>query len=107
VASYLISRMRKLGITRERLVAEDSLGRWLQTAACGLGPMRFVEQWEYHEIAAARAIPIGTVQWQVFNAKKEAGALFDNSPADQAQGCLRTTGAEGAKGYILAPTRKR
>jgi RNA polymerase sigma-70 factor (ECF subfamily) len=33
--------------------------------------LRFVEQWEYHEIAAARAIPIGTVQWQVFNAKKK------------------------------------
>jgi len=33
--------------------------------------LRFVEQWEYHEIAAAQAIPIGTVQWQVFNAKKK------------------------------------
>ena len=33
--------------------------------------LRFVEQWEYHEIASARAIPIGTVQWRVFNAKKK------------------------------------
>jgi RNA polymerase sigma-70 factor (ECF subfamily) len=33
--------------------------------------LRFVEQWEYHEIAAARAIPIGTVQWRIFNAKKK------------------------------------
>jgi RNA polymerase sigma-70 factor (ECF subfamily) len=33
--------------------------------------LRFVEQWEYHEIAAAKAIPIGTVQWRVFNAKKK------------------------------------
>jgi|SRR5271165_793388 len=33
--------------------------------------LRFVEQWEYHEIAAARDIPIGTVQWRVFNAKKK------------------------------------
>ena len=33
--------------------------------------LRFVEQWEYHEIAAALAVPIGTVQWQVFNAKKK------------------------------------
>jgi hypothetical protein len=32
--------------------------------------LRFIEQWEYHEIAAAQAIPIGTVQWRVFNAKK-------------------------------------
>jgi len=33
--------------------------------------LRFIEQWEYHEIAAARDIPIGTVQWRVFNAKKK------------------------------------
>ena len=33
--------------------------------------MRFVEEWEHHEIAAAQAIPIGTVQWRVFEAKKK------------------------------------
>ena len=33
--------------------------------------LRFVEEWEYHEIAAAKAIPIGTVQWRVFNAQKK------------------------------------
>jgi RNA polymerase sigma-70 factor, ECF subfamily len=33
--------------------------------------LRFVEQWEYHEIAAAKRMPIGTVQWIVFNAKKK------------------------------------
>lgn len=33
--------------------------------------LRFIEDWEYHEIAAAKAIPIGTVQWRVFNAKKK------------------------------------
>ena len=33
--------------------------------------LRFIEQWEYHEIAAAQAIPIGTVQWRVFAAKKK------------------------------------
>jgi DNA-directed RNA polymerase specialized sigma24 family protein len=33
--------------------------------------LRFIEEWEYHEIAAATAIPIGTVQWRVFNAKKK------------------------------------
>jgi RNA polymerase sigma-70 factor (ECF subfamily) len=33
--------------------------------------LRFVEQWEYHEIADAQAIPIGTVQWRVVNAKKK------------------------------------
>lgn len=33
--------------------------------------LRFIEHWEYHEIAAAHAIPTGTVQWRVFNAKKK------------------------------------
>jgi RNA polymerase sigma-70 factor, ECF subfamily len=33
--------------------------------------LRFIEEWEYHEIAAALQIPIGTVQWRVFNAKKK------------------------------------
>ena len=36
--------------------------------------LRFVEGWEYHEIAAAQAIPIGTVQWRVFNSKKKLAA---------------------------------
>src|SRR5580700_987080 len=38
--------------------------------------LRFVEEWEYHEIAAAKAIPIGTVQWRVFNAKKKLAAYL-------------------------------
>jgi len=33
--------------------------------------LRFIEQWEYHEIATAQATPIGTVQRRVFNAKKK------------------------------------
>jgi RNA polymerase sigma-70 factor (ECF subfamily) len=38
--------------------------------------LRFVEAWEYHEIAQAQAVPIGTVQWRVFNSKKKlAGHL--------------------------------
>ena len=38
--------------------------------------LRFVEEWEYHEIASAKAIPIGTVQWRVFNAKKKLATLL-------------------------------
>ena len=36
--------------------------------------LRFIEEWEYHEIAAAQAIPIGTLKWRVFNAKKKLAA---------------------------------
>jgi RNA polymerase sigma-70 factor (ECF subfamily) len=48
--------------------------------------LRFVEQWEYHEIAAARGTPIGTVQWRVFNSKKKlAGHLTSpTNPVRQA-----------------------
>jgi len=33
--------------------------------------LRFIEQWEYHEIATEQGIPIGTVQWRVFSAKRK------------------------------------
>jgi RNA polymerase sigma-70 factor, ECF subfamily len=33
--------------------------------------LRFIEECEYHEIAAAQAIPIGTAQSRVFNAKRK------------------------------------
>jgi RNA polymerase sigma-70 factor, ECF subfamily len=36
--------------------------------------LRFIEEWEYHEIAAAQSIPIGTVQWRVFNSKRKLAA---------------------------------
>jgi RNA polymerase sigma-70 factor (ECF subfamily) len=38
--------------------------------------LRFVEEWEYHDIAAVQAVPVGTVRWRVFNSKKKlAGHL--------------------------------
>jgi RNA polymerase sigma-70 factor (ECF subfamily) len=43
--------------------------------------LRFIEEWEYHEIAAAQAIPIGTVQWRVFNSKKKLAAHLSPTPA--------------------------
>jgi len=44
---------------------------FLDTQERDVMTLRFVEQWEYHEIAAARDTPIGTVQWRVFNSKKK------------------------------------
>jgi RNA polymerase sigma-70 factor (ECF subfamily) len=48
--------------------------RWMSFLDSGereIMELRFIEQWEYHEIATARQLPIGTVQWRVFNAKKK------------------------------------
>jgi RNA polymerase sigma factor (sigma-70 family) len=38
--------------------------------------LRFIEDREYHEIASAEGIPIGTVQWRVFNAKKKLAPIL-------------------------------
>jgi DNA-directed RNA polymerase specialized sigma24 family protein len=47
----------------------------------------FVDQWQYHEIAAARATPIRTVQWKIFNSKKKlAGHLMSRHSV-----CQRST----------------
>jgi RNA polymerase sigma-70 factor, ECF subfamily len=46
--------------------------------------LRFVEQWEYHEIATAQAIPIGTVQWRIFNSKKKLTNLLTSGEANLA-----------------------
>jgi RNA polymerase sigma-70 factor (ECF subfamily) len=47
--------------------------------------LRFIEDWEYHEIAAARAIPIGTVQWRVFSAKKKLAPILKRTEASLAR----------------------
>jgi RNA polymerase sigma-70 factor, ECF subfamily len=71
--------------------------------------LRFVEQWEYHEIAAARATPIGTVQWRIFNSKKKlAGHLMSrysvcekstksNGRKENSNAASRTTGSEPSR----------
>ena len=43
----------------------------LDTRERELMTLRYMEDWEYHEIAAAQAVPIGTVQWRIFRAKKK------------------------------------
>ena len=42
--------------------------------------LRFVEEWEYHEIASSQAVPIGTVQWRVFNLKKRLRCILKRWP---------------------------
>jgi RNA polymerase sigma-70 factor (ECF subfamily) len=45
--------------------------KFLDALECETMTLRFIEEWEYHEIAAAQDIPVGTVQWRVFNSKKK------------------------------------
>ncbi|MEI9976084.1 MAG: RNA polymerase sigma factor [Ignavibacteriota bacterium] len=41
--------------------------------------LRFIEEWEYHEIAAAQSIPIGTIQWRVHNAKRKLATHLETA----------------------------
>ena len=56
-------------------------------ARCEVLALRFVGGWEYHEIAAAKAIPMGTVEWRAFNARKKLAALL------KTPGLVRSKGA--------------
>jgi RNA polymerase sigma-70 factor, ECF subfamily len=49
-------------------------GKWMAFLDAGereLMTLRFIEDWKYQEIAAAKRMPVGTVQWRVFKAKKK------------------------------------
>jgi RNA polymerase sigma-70 factor, ECF subfamily len=56
---------------------------FLDTKERDVMTLRFIEEWEYHEIAAAQGTPIGTVQWRVFQSKKKlARHLMTRPPRD-------------------------
>jgi RNA polymerase sigma factor (sigma-70 family) len=38
--------------------------------------LRFVEELEYHDIAEVLGLPLGTVQWKIYNAKKKLAKRF-------------------------------
>ena len=38
--------------------------------------LRFVEGLEYHEIASVLSLPLGTIQWKIFHAKRKLTAQF-------------------------------
>ena len=41
--------------------------------------LRYFEELQYHEIAAALGLPLGTVQWKIFHCKKKLAAYFKMS----------------------------
>jgi RNA polymerase sigma-70 factor (ECF subfamily) len=68
--------------------------------------LRFVEEWEYHEIASSQAVPIGTVQWRVFNLKKRLRCILNRWPDLTREGTLGP-GTESASAYTKLPGRLR
>jgi RNA polymerase sigma factor (sigma-70 family) len=76
--------------------------------------LRFVEAWEYHEIAAIRGTPIGTVQWRVFNSKKKLAKHLKSCHSEKSccapGGCLKTTlgrGKENAASHFIRSDQSR
>ena len=49
---------------------------WLNPEERQVMMLRYVDELEYHEIAAALDLPTGTVQWRVFHAKRKLAARF-------------------------------
>ena len=49
---------------------------WLEAPERQVVTLRYVDDLEYHEIAAALGIPIGTVKWRLFRAKAKLMVRF-------------------------------
>jgi RNA polymerase sigma-70 factor (ECF subfamily) len=49
---------------------------WLKPEDRQIMTLRYVEDMEYHEISAIVGLPLGTVQWRVFEAKRRLAARF-------------------------------
>jgi RNA polymerase sigma factor (sigma-70 family) len=64
----------------EMQVAESSdFAEWvsyLEPAERDIIILRFVEELSYEELAIALGIPIGTVKWRLFNAKKKLAPII-------------------------------
>jgi len=52
---------------------------YLEPAEREIMMLRFVEELSYEELAAALGIPLGTVKWRIFNAKKKLSQIILNS----------------------------
>ncbi len=67
------------GVPADDLVVRSRFAEWmewLQPDEREVLMLRYVEGLEYHEIASALGIPLGTVQWRIFNCKKKLAARF-------------------------------
>ena len=52
---------------------------YLEPAERELARLRFVEDLSYGELAVALGVPIGTVKWRLFNAKKKLSHVIAQS----------------------------
>lgn len=55
---------------------------YLEPAERELARLRFVEDLSYEELAVALGVPLGTVKWRLFNAKKKLSHVIARSSGD-------------------------
>ncbi|MBO0721009.1 MAG: RNA polymerase sigma factor [Blastocatellia bacterium] len=58
---------------------------YLEPAEREIVILRFVEEFSYEELATALGIPVGTVKWRLFNAKKKLAAVIGASLKNDAR----------------------
>jgi RNA polymerase sigma-70 factor (ECF subfamily) len=57
----------------------------LEPAERDLVLLRFVEGLSYEELASALNLPLGTIKWRIFNARKKLARVVGASPPGQAR----------------------
>ena len=70
-------------MTEMEVAGSSDFAEWvsyLEPAERDIVILRFVEELSYEELAVALGIPIGTVKWRLFNAKKKLAPIIKASP---------------------------
>jgi RNA polymerase sigma-70 factor (ECF subfamily) len=71
-------------MTEMEVAGSSDFAEWvsyLEPAERDIVILRFVEELSYEELAVALGIPIGTVKWRLFNAKKKLAPIIKASPS--------------------------
>jgi RNA polymerase sigma-70 factor (ECF subfamily) len=74
--------------TEMELAGSSEFVEWvsyLEPAERDIIILRFVEELSYEELAVALAIPIGTVKWRLFSAKKKLAPIIKASLPERAR----------------------
>lgn len=78
-------------MTERELTSQSNFAEWisyLEPAERELLILRFIEELSYEELAVALGIPVGTVKWRLFSAKKKLAPII-NASLPKSQGRRR------------------
>ena len=68
--------------TEMNLALHSDFAEWmtyLEPAERDLVILRFIEELSYEELAVALGVPVGTVKWRLFSAKKKLAPIINAS----------------------------